>query len=65
MINPYEWARRRWPQFVDCSPIDVLGILEAAHVRARIVRAAGIWGLPVAIAVGSKAAGSEHEGPAR
>jgi demethylmenaquinone methyltransferase/2-methoxy-6-polyprenyl-1,4-benzoquinol methylase len=65
MIDLYEWAHRRWPQFVDCSPIDVLGVLEAAHFRARIVRATDIWGLPVAIAVGTKSAGSEQAGLTR
>lgn len=65
MIDLYEWAQRRWPQFVDCSPIDVLGVLEAEHFRARMVRAADIWGLPVSIAVGTKTSGSEHEGPTR
>jgi demethylmenaquinone methyltransferase/2-methoxy-6-polyprenyl-1,4-benzoquinol methylase len=65
MIDLYEWAHRRWPQFVDCSPIDVLSVLEAAHFRARIIRATDIWGLPVAIAVGTKSAGSEQAGLTR
>jgi ubiquinone/menaquinone biosynthesis C-methylase UbiE len=38
---------------------------EAAHFHAGIIRVADIWGLPVAIAVGTKAVGSEQEGPTR
>jgi ubiquinone/menaquinone biosynthesis C-methylase UbiE len=63
MIDLYEWIHQRWPQFIDCRPIDAAGVLKAAHFRARIARTAAIWGLPVVIAVGTKATCIEQEGP--
>ena len=34
MIDLYEWLHRRWPHFIDCRPIDVVGVLQAAHFHA-------------------------------
>jgi demethylmenaquinone methyltransferase/2-methoxy-6-polyprenyl-1,4-benzoquinol methylase len=63
MIDLYEWAHRHWPQFVDCRPIDVIGVLEAAHLRVHTAHTTTIWGLPVVIAVGTKAGCIEHKSP--
>jgi demethylmenaquinone methyltransferase/2-methoxy-6-polyprenyl-1,4-benzoquinol methylase len=55
MIDLYEWLHRRWPQFVDCRPIDVLDVLQAAHFHTSTAHARAIWGLPVIAAIGTKA----------
>ena len=34
MIDLYEWLHRRWPHFIDCRPIDVVGVLQEAHFHA-------------------------------
>jgi demethylmenaquinone methyltransferase/2-methoxy-6-polyprenyl-1,4-benzoquinol methylase len=54
MIDLYEWLHRRWPQFVDCRPIDVVGLLQAAHFQASTADTTAIWGLPVIAAIGTK-----------
>ena len=60
MIGLYQWLHRRWPHFIDCRPIDVVGVLQAAHFRARTAHLAAVWGLPVIAAIGVKtSAGSE------
>ena len=60
MIGLYQWLHRRWPHFIDCRPIDVVGVLQAAQFRARTAHVAAVWGLPVIVAIGVKtSAGSE------
>lgn len=53
----YEWLHRRWPQFLDCRPIDVVDALRAAHFHTSTAHTTAIWGLPVVAAIGIKASG--------
>ena len=34
IIDLYEWLHQRWPHFIDCRPIDVVGVLQEAHFQA-------------------------------
>jgi demethylmenaquinone methyltransferase/2-methoxy-6-polyprenyl-1,4-benzoquinol methylase len=38
MTDLYEWLHRRWPQLVDCRPIDVVGVLRAAQFDTTIAQ---------------------------
>ncbi len=51
MSRLYAWARRRWPQAIDCRPILLVSCLERAGFSPTYVGRAAIWGLPVTIAV--------------
>jgi demethylmenaquinone methyltransferase/2-methoxy-6-polyprenyl-1,4-benzoquinol methylase len=62
MIDLYEWLHRRWPQFVDCRPINLVGALQAAPFQIANVQATAIWGLPVIAAVGIKASAGSRDG---
>jgi demethylmenaquinone methyltransferase/2-methoxy-6-polyprenyl-1,4-benzoquinol methylase len=62
MIELYEWLHRRWPDFIDCRPIDVVRVLEAARFQTRTTHTTAIWGLPVIAAVGVKVSGGPEEG---
>jgi demethylmenaquinone methyltransferase/2-methoxy-6-polyprenyl-1,4-benzoquinol methylase len=62
MIDLYEWLHRRWPHFIDCRPIDVVGVLQKARVHARAAHVTAIWGLPVIAAIGIKASDTSQEG---
>ena len=62
MVDLYEWLHRRWPDFIDCRPIDVVRVLEAAHFHTSMAHMTAIWGLPVIAAVGVKVADSEEGG---
>jgi ubiquinone/menaquinone biosynthesis C-methylase UbiE len=55
MIHVYEWLHRHWPHFIDCRPIDVVGVLDAAGFETATAHTTAIWGLPVIAAVGAKA----------
>ena len=55
MIHVYEWLHRRWPDFIDCRPIDVVGAFRTAHFHVSTAQTTAIWGLPVIAAVGIKA----------
>jgi demethylmenaquinone methyltransferase/2-methoxy-6-polyprenyl-1,4-benzoquinol methylase len=52
----YEWAHRHWPHVVDCTPIDVVGLLRTAGFEVADVASTHIWTLPVAIVVGKQRA---------
>ena len=54
MVDLYAWLHRRWPHFIDCKPIDVVGVLQAAHFQAHAAHVTAIWGLPVVAAIGVK-----------
>lgn len=62
MIDLYEWLHRRWPHFIDCRPIDVVGVLQKAHFHARTAHVTAIWGLPVIAAIGVKTSDTSQEG---
>jgi demethylmenaquinone methyltransferase/2-methoxy-6-polyprenyl-1,4-benzoquinol methylase len=55
MIHVYQWLHRRWPDFIDCRPIDVIGVLRGAQFLASAAQTTAIWGLPVVAAVAIKA----------
>lgn len=54
MIDLYVWLHRHWPHVVDCRPIDVGGVLQAARFQTTIIVTATIWSLPVVAAIGVK-----------
>lgn len=58
MTGLYSWARRRWPDFIDCRPIDAIGLLRAAGFQVSNSQNMAIWGLPVIAAVAIKTPGS-------
>jgi ubiquinone/menaquinone biosynthesis C-methylase UbiE len=62
MIDRYEWLHRRLPHFVDCRPIDIVGVLQEAHFDARTAHVTAIWGLPVNVAIGIKTSAGSQEG---
>jgi ubiquinone/menaquinone biosynthesis C-methylase UbiE len=62
MIELYKWLHRRWPHFIDCGPIDVVGVLQEAHFHAHMARVTAIWGLPVKVAIGLKTSAGSQEG---
>jgi len=49
MTHLYEWAHRKFPDFVDCRPILVQRSLEEAGFQAIEVTDTSTWGLPVQI----------------
>jgi len=58
----YEWLHRRWPHFIDCRPIDVVGVLREAHFQTQTAHVTAIWGLPVIAAIGVKTSACPQEG---
>jgi ubiquinone/menaquinone biosynthesis C-methylase UbiE len=62
MIELYAWLHRRWPQFIDCRPIDVVHALQAGHFRISTTHATTVWSLPVVAAVGIKASTGSPNG---
>ena len=63
MIDLYHWAHRHWPHLVDCRPIDVTSVLQAARFQTEIADVSAIWNLPVIVAIGVKASVGSQEGP--
>lgn len=57
VMRLYEWAHRRWPQWVDCRPIYVRRALAEAGFVTRYAALAFMWGLPVEIVLAAKGAG--------
>jgi len=62
MIELYAWLHRRWPQFIDCRPIDVVRALQSGHFRISTTRATAVWSLPVVAAVGIKTSTGSTQG---
>ena len=54
MIDLYEWLHRRWPHFIDCRPIDVVGVLQKAHFHARTAHVTAIWAFQSSLQSASK-----------
>jgi hypothetical protein len=48
---------------VDCRPIDVASVLQAARLQTETAGAGAIWILPMIIAIGVKASVASKEGP--
>jgi len=63
MIDVYQWVHRHWPHFVDCTPIDVVGVLRAAGFQTETAGATAVWTLPVVAAIGRKASVDSNGGP--
>jgi ubiquinone/menaquinone biosynthesis C-methylase UbiE len=55
MVDLYEWLHHHWPHVIDCTPIDVVRVLQVAGFCTQMGDATAIWGLPVVAAVGLKA----------
>jgi len=62
MIELYAWLHRRWPQFIDCRPIDVVRALQAGHFHISTTGATAVWNLPVVAAVGIKTSTGSPDG---
>lgn len=63
MIDLYQWAHRHWPRLVDCRPIDVASVLQAARFQTEIADVCAIFTLPVVVAIAVKAAVGSQKGP--
>ncbi|MBA4066708.1 MAG: 2-heptaprenyl-1,4-naphthoquinone methyltransferase [Isosphaera sp.] len=48
----YVWMHRHFPHIVDCRPIDVRGVVEAAGFAVSAVEEMTIWTMPVRAVVG-------------
>lgn len=52
MERLYLAAHRRFPEWIDCCPMDLPAALRTAGFQVEISREYSLWGLPVCIAVG-------------
>lgn len=48
----YQWLHHQFPHAIDCSPIDVVGVLAAAGFSVDVVQTTRLWTLPVKAVVG-------------
>lgn len=53
MRRVYEWAHARWPKLLDCRPIYVKRSLSRADFDVEETETMHLWGLPVAIVLGT------------
>ncbi|WP_440948513.1 hypothetical protein ACSAZL_09940 [Methanosarcina sp. T3] len=51
VLKLYEWAYRKFPNYVDCRPIFVREMLGEAGFRILDAAEISSWGLPVEIVV--------------
>ncbi len=54
MVRLYEWFHRRWPRVIDCRPILVAPLLEAAGWQVARLQGASLGGLPVDLALAQR-----------
>lgn len=52
-VRVYDWAHRRWPVWIDCRPIAVREVVEAAGFVVQDSAESSLWGLPVVSLVGA------------
>lgn len=53
-VRIYEWFHRRLPEFIDCRPIHLRSLLEAARFKVPRSLTKSMWGLPICIALAGK-----------
>jgi demethylmenaquinone methyltransferase/2-methoxy-6-polyprenyl-1,4-benzoquinol methylase len=53
-VRIYEWAHAKFPDFIDCRPIYVHKVIEAAGFRITEIVERSMWGLPVKIVIAHK-----------
>jgi demethylmenaquinone methyltransferase/2-methoxy-6-polyprenyl-1,4-benzoquinol methylase len=51
LVDFYRWFHRHFPHIVDCQPIPVAALVEAAGFRVTECIEMSIWSLPVAALV--------------
>jgi len=53
-VRIYEWAHAKFPDFIDCRPIYVHKVIEAAGFQITEIVERSMWGLPVKIVTAHK-----------
>lgn len=53
-VRIYEWAHAKFPHFIDCRPIYVHKVIEAAGFQITEIVERSMWGLPVKIVIAHK-----------
>jgi ubiquinone/menaquinone biosynthesis C-methylase UbiE len=53
-VNIYKWFHSRLPILVDCCPINLSNVIEAAGFLPVDLRGSSMWGLPVEIVIARK-----------
>jgi ubiquinone/menaquinone biosynthesis C-methylase UbiE len=54
IVRLYEWIHEHFPTYVDCRPVDVEGMIQAAGFRLEKRQVRSMWGLPVELVMASK-----------